>query len=492
MPQSGLSGQYGTIPYSVLKQKFEATEIDESPDQLDEFMRTTLRDVRPDDPFFESDQKREDVGSEEKLSLRFTGHRSGEVPDRPDMFLELTEKDPRGTALDPNFSLARAHMESRGELIRFYPDDDLSVPETQKAPQVLMQQMRDVFYSVKNRFKIFATSKDSVAAARNFRHTGSTAVDSSESTAAKASIADAVQRNNYTTQLSNQTPSGWDRVGDHEFRVAQYGASNKGLEPYRGERIATAADAARAQNFRDQATRAQMALQMKRALDEQALRKQNGDTAFKTETRGAVAMSGRTKVDSRLADSQAREALRIAQLADMRTRNGRHDAAAGTDLTRQVTKLHVVERMDMATRRGAAPGDSHVLESQILDLRVNAPLKYAPVKAAHLGSANGVSRVAADTARWIESMQIAPLNSRSHRDPHNKHKSMDQEGWKAASLSFKGQKWMRPNIREPDNKIGDQQDTVPDGVYHGGKGSMRKYLRESQDTDFAVSDMADL
>jgi len=98
-------GKTGSIPRWMLERRFERTPIDEDPDQVHYFQRNIAKDFRPDPVLFESDMVTTSRATNAGLlNLRLYGQLGTAEPDRPDMFLGFTDRDPRGTAPDPDFS----------------------------------------------------------------------------------------------------------------------------------------------------------------------------------------------------------------------------------------------------------------------------------------------------------------------------------------------------------------------------------------------------
>lgn len=295
MPYSGSSGNYGSIAESTIREKYEITNEYFDPETLNDYMRTTLKDTRPDATFFESDHARRDNHSGERLSLRFTGHRTGAVPYHPDAFLELTERDPRGTAEGPNFRKSYEQSLARMKYVNFYSDADPKTTERERTPAELQRNMSDAFYSSKDRMKWFETSKGNIAAARNFRRRMGDSLMQDVDTDGNDTMMDrpdarqeeAVRRNfnSYTTKLSNNHSMGWHKTTDHEFKVAKYGAQRKIKNPAHdhitkllhqshvdhGDKLTT---------FQDQVVSSGLAQVMRKAAEEQKIRYTYQDQDF--------------------------------------------------------------------------------------------------------------------------------------------------------------------------------------------------------------------
>lgn len=222
-------GSGSLMPESFYLQKMEQTCIYEDPDLMDNYYRQSLKDMRPDKPFFESDQTRRNVFSKDRLNLRHTGKRTEATPDLPDgTFLDhvFLETDERGIAVDPDFKKYRKQQEARGKFIKHGCDEDNSVPSSGWNPTQVTRDIRGQFYNVKNRMRIFDESMDS-------RHNGGTYQTKLTSTGACMQDSDerkpimrdemCYNRSNIVNDLSNNTSIGWRRTTDHRFKISKYG-----------------------------------------------------------------------------------------------------------------------------------------------------------------------------------------------------------------------------------------------------------------------------
>lgn len=219
------SNAYGDMPDYMLIDKFASTDLIEDNDELRNYHRDMLMYSGPDPITREEEAPRRDLQSTQRLNLRTSGARSDAMPFMPDLFLGMTEKDPRGTTLDPDMRKYYDQSKFRGRYIRYYPDDDLSVPESARNESMIIRDRRAGFYPLKNRYKNFSTSKDGrsgprpqpnkMPADRNMVVQDAEIIDLNHSTAP--------HRGDKTTILSNYTPIGWNTTPDAEFSVAQYG-----------------------------------------------------------------------------------------------------------------------------------------------------------------------------------------------------------------------------------------------------------------------------
>lgn len=277
MVKSGLSGQYGQIPQGIISEKYEVTKGYEDPYHTDDYHRSILTDTRPDAPFMESDQTRYDTHSEEILSLRHEGHRTGDAPDHSEMFLELTERDPRGIAVDPDFGKYREQAYSRKDYYKFYSDADHSVTDWQSTPVASIRNRMITFEDVKRRLKIFSTGKGSIAAARNFKHTADSTKSMTTGQNPLINIPETVFENeaDRTAIRSNGTNIGWHRTTDHQFSVAQYGKAPTALKPSHTEvnRLKQEPDSFMEEQFRDTRVNAGLAVLMQDIMKEREVQR---------------------------------------------------------------------------------------------------------------------------------------------------------------------------------------------------------------------------
>jgi hypothetical protein len=228
--KDGLSGSGYNMPQSAYLKKMERTCMYEDKDQLYNFYRDSLKDLRPDKPLFESDQTRRNNFSEDRLNIRHVGKRVATMPDLPDgTFLDFDglQSDVRGTALDPDMKQHRRQQEARGKFIKQGNDEDNSVPSAGWNPTHLIRDMTAQFYPLKQRMKIFDDSMNGMSAGTgiNQKQRKNTAECMQETDASQPEMQDEIcyNRANKTNTLSNNTSIGWRRTTDHMFQVAKYG-----------------------------------------------------------------------------------------------------------------------------------------------------------------------------------------------------------------------------------------------------------------------------
>jgi hypothetical protein len=229
MVGKSLSGTYGDMPIDMYLKKMEQTCMFEDDDQIMNYQRQTLKDLKPDKPFFESDQTRRDNHSGERLNLRYHGKTSELDPYLPEgsfIDYQFLEKDPRSISNDPNMQLLRQQQMARSKFYNFYPDHDKSVVESGRSPYKVMKDVRAGFGFIKDRLKIFDESYDS-------RHAGGTQNHRLMSTGVCLQTVDertpnmkdeiCYNRSRAVDKLSNNTPIGWRLTTDHRFKVSHFG-----------------------------------------------------------------------------------------------------------------------------------------------------------------------------------------------------------------------------------------------------------------------------
>lgn len=233
--KNSLSGSGSLMTEASYLKKMEMTCLYENPDQLYDYYRQSLKDIRPDAPLFESDQPRRNNYSTDRLNLRHVGKRVEAMPNLPDgTFLDFDglQTDVRGSALDPDMKQHRKQQEARGKFIKHGNDEDNSVPSAGWNPVHLVRDMTSQFYPLKNRLKIFDDSMNSMSAGTGINQASrkNTAECMQEADAKSPEMRDEMcyNRANKTVDLSNNTSIGWRRTTDHTFQVAKYGQMRTG------------------------------------------------------------------------------------------------------------------------------------------------------------------------------------------------------------------------------------------------------------------------
>ena len=249
--KTGLVGSGSDMPIDYLLRKQEQTCMYESPDQVEDFHRSTLRDMKPLKPLFESDQPRggtDERGtpfgnniSERFISFRDTGFQNEQdaepnLPDGSFYDWQFLEQDPRGVATDPDMKKHASQQFARGSFYNYRPDSDDSIPESGINPWVMNSNIRQAQNVTKDYFKIFKTSFD---AWTNGGMAPGYAVSNKEKIYDDQEIKDPAQNPNrnrmdVTNNLSNDTSIGWRRTTDHRFEVERYGKTSVG-KPFTNE-----------------------------------------------------------------------------------------------------------------------------------------------------------------------------------------------------------------------------------------------------------------
>ena len=182
MSRHSIVGSGSDVPVDVYLKKIEQTCMYESPDMVESYHRNTLKDMRPCQDFFESDQPRGGRSADGKLngnniSSRFLNFRDsgfmsaeGAEPYLPDgTFLDhvFLEKDPRGGALEPDMRKHVDQQYARKSFINFKPDHDDSVTESGITPGQMVKNIRSGQKIIKDYLKIFDTSWDAWSTANS-------------------------------------------------------------------------------------------------------------------------------------------------------------------------------------------------------------------------------------------------------------------------------------------------------------------------------------
>src|SRR6476661_338172 len=233
--KSGIAGSGSNMSVEMYLKKMEQTCIFEDPELSTNYMRATLKDIRPDEPLFESDVPRRNNYSTDKLNLRHYGKRVPTMPYLPEgTFLDYDglSPDPRGTAGGPDMRKHKEQQEARNKFIKFYSDEDYSVPSEGINQKNMIKLKQSSFYDVKDRLKIFDESIGSF-------HNGGVNQINKKTTAECSQVMDdkkkdmqdemAYNRKGAINDLSNDTSIGWRRTTDHRFKVAKYSMLRKSM-----------------------------------------------------------------------------------------------------------------------------------------------------------------------------------------------------------------------------------------------------------------------
>jgi hypothetical protein len=220
----------GNIDYKTLYRKYETTSEDMCVDHveiLDDYMRDSLRYTGPDRPFLAEDNIRHDHQSQTRINLRQFGDKSKSTPYAPDLFLGFTERDNRGTAVEPDFKQFRTHALARNNDYKysFKDDSDHTVSETMITDHEIINNRKVGFNKIKNNLKIFNTSVGAWSHGYNQIKTKTSDVAKTRYDGIVPDLQNVNIRNktDATTYLSNHIPIGWNTRTDHKFKVAEYG-----------------------------------------------------------------------------------------------------------------------------------------------------------------------------------------------------------------------------------------------------------------------------
>ena len=168
---------FGGMPHKTLMLKLEETdpasvdevrgldEFHDMEDDYNDYARGEIVDWGPDAPFLESDQTRRDASlSRSMINLRYNGTRGSDflLPSKPELFYGFTDKDPRGTGIDPRFDIARDHMMARagGLTARMGNNNDHHLAESPWTGQAISFAMKEVHRRQKANTRIFTTQKE--------------------------------------------------------------------------------------------------------------------------------------------------------------------------------------------------------------------------------------------------------------------------------------------------------------------------------------------
>lgn len=228
---------YGEMPPEALMSKFEMTNDNIDCDEAyDIYARDTLVDRTPDRPTFAYEEQRRSFRGKDYLTLLHEGARGGvNFIGHPEAFLELTEKDPRGIAVDPDYKQLKKQHEARMRFQRFSADADNSITGGGWNEGQVQQAKRDAaFKGMKPRLRIFSTSKDGRREGINRRWQVKSEVTRvyGQSDSYGDAIKDfAMNPQRATVKLSNEVLRNQRLyqmfTPDHEFHVARYGDANR-------------------------------------------------------------------------------------------------------------------------------------------------------------------------------------------------------------------------------------------------------------------------
>lgn len=222
---------YGDMPPEALMSKFDETSdiYTDCDTMYDFYARETLTDRRPDDPTFAYEEPRQSISNKGYLNLIHYGTRSGSQVAHPEIFLGLTEGEPRGIATDPDYKELRKQHEARNRFKFLGPDADNSITGGGWNEAQVQESKQKTFKEMKPRLRIFSTGKD--GRREGIRRMYQCVSDMQNITDEKKYgdvIKDwAVNPQRNTVILSNKTIRNSKMyqqfTTDHEFQIAHYG-----------------------------------------------------------------------------------------------------------------------------------------------------------------------------------------------------------------------------------------------------------------------------
>lgn len=230
--------KWGMIDDEVIQRKFELTKntfFDKN--DMGDYNRSLLSDWGPDSISLESDRTTRNKFSGTKLNLFHTGRRYDNLPNHPDLCLELTDKDPRGASEAFDNEKFREQSWRRKNNHMFKPDADNSIPTGVIPPETIIKMKNELFRKSKSRFNSFETSTDGMITSYNTtvpilsNITKTDVVDPWTNELKDLNDETNANRRDYTTTLSNILPVGYNTTTDNKFAIAQYGQKYKLLNP---------------------------------------------------------------------------------------------------------------------------------------------------------------------------------------------------------------------------------------------------------------------
>lgn len=156
---------YGPMPYDMLLQKFEETDLGPDEDAYDNFARTTLSDWRPDAPTTAADEPRGRVNSSAgMLQNRYYGHRGdADMPNHSEIFQDFVGSewaDPRGYAIDPDSKEIVKQGAARMRFVRFTPDNCEQITGGRLSENQEIELRQDTFRRSRDLLKVFDYQMD--------------------------------------------------------------------------------------------------------------------------------------------------------------------------------------------------------------------------------------------------------------------------------------------------------------------------------------------
>jgi hypothetical protein len=156
---------YGPMPYDMLLQKFEETDMGPDEDDYHNFARNTLTDNRPDAPAMAADEPRGRLNSSSALlQLHYYGHRGdADMPNHSEIFQDFVGSDwadPRGYATDPDMKELVKQEAARQRFKRLTPDMCEQVTGGRLSQEQEIEMRENVFKRSRDLIKVFSYQKD--------------------------------------------------------------------------------------------------------------------------------------------------------------------------------------------------------------------------------------------------------------------------------------------------------------------------------------------
>jgi hypothetical protein len=165
---------YGSIPYSKILPKYEATDmgtiIDD--DTYKDYVRGEIIDWGTDAPLFESDQIQRDPSfSRSAVNLRYNGNRGhgADLPRHPELFVGFTGNDPRGATNDPRLEQMRGFTTAHALNVepQMGKNDDNHIAERPWTNQSISYDKKYMQQLTANNLKVFSAQKEGKPQSRN-------------------------------------------------------------------------------------------------------------------------------------------------------------------------------------------------------------------------------------------------------------------------------------------------------------------------------------
>lgn len=227
--------KYGGMPDSALESKYEETDMGDEEMKYNNYARETIMGWNEvTEPTLESDMPRKSYSSKGYLDLLHSGNRAGEEPAHPEIFLELTDKEPRRTATDPDYRQLTRQWEERMRFKYMYPDADNSITQGNWDARSRSYAGKAIQELMRARMQIFSTSKDGKRneMRREYEHKSEIGKVEDEKDYGEAVKNDGLNPQRATTVLSNRnlqrTKLYNQFTTDHEFGVSRYGEGRRG------------------------------------------------------------------------------------------------------------------------------------------------------------------------------------------------------------------------------------------------------------------------